>query len=107
MRFLSCEPLLGPVDLTHVRVPSAPSPPFHGNALHEYRGFRHRIDWVIVGGESGTGARPMHEDWVRGLRDQCAAAAVPFFYKQRVDGGLKISLPTLDGVRHAAFPEGR
>ena len=40
------------------------------------------IGWVIVGGESGHGARAMHIDWVRGIRDQCAAAAVPFFFKQ-------------------------
>lgn len=41
-----------------------------------------KLDWVIVGGESGTGARPMHPDWSRSLRDQCAAAGVPFFFKQ-------------------------
>lgn len=40
------------------------------------------IDWVIAGGESGPGARPMHPDWVRGIRDQCVAAGVPFFFKQ-------------------------
>src|SRR6185312_17385933 len=40
------------------------------------------IDWVIVGGESGPGARPMHPDWARSLRDQCHAAGVPFFFKQ-------------------------
>ncbi len=64
LRFLSCEPLLGPVDIrwTEVCVPS--------------------IDWVIAGGESGPGARPMHPDWVRSLRDQCATAGVPFFMKQ-------------------------
>lgn len=40
------------------------------------------LDWVIVGGESGHGARPMHPDWARSLRDQCEAAGVPFFFKQ-------------------------
>ncbi len=40
------------------------------------------LDWVIVGGESGPGARPMHPDWARSLRDQCVDAAVPFFFKQ-------------------------
>jgi hypothetical protein len=40
------------------------------------------LHWVIAGGESGPGARPMHPDWARGLRDQCAAADVPFFFKQ-------------------------
>ena len=59
IRFLSCEPLLGPLHL-------------------DLSG----IDWVIVGGESGHGARPMQADWARNVRDQCAAAAVPFFFKQ-------------------------
>lgn len=58
VRFLSCEPLLGPVTLAG------------------------QVDWVIVGGESGPGARPMHPDWVRKLRDHCEAAGVPFFFKQ-------------------------
>ena len=40
------------------------------------------IDWIIVGGESGPGARPMHPDWARSLRDQCKAAGVPFLFKQ-------------------------
>jgi protein gp37 len=60
IRFLSVEPLLGPI----------PHLPLDG------------IHWVIVGGESGPGARPMQEDWVRDLRDQCQAADVPFFFKQ-------------------------
>jgi protein gp37 len=57
VRWISAEPLLGPVDLER------------------------RLDWVVVGGESGPGARPMHPDWARSLRDQCAAS-VPFFFKQ-------------------------
>jgi hypothetical protein len=43
---------------------------------------RHGVDWIIVGGESGPGARPMHPDWARSLRDQCNAVGVPFFFKQ-------------------------
>lgn len=66
VRFLSCEPLLGPVNLAGL---------LQGDA-------RVGIDWVIVGGESGPGARPMHPDWARSLRDQCVAAGVPFFFKQ-------------------------
>lgn len=65
--FLSIEPLvedLGTLDLTD-------------------------IDWVIVGGESGPGARPMHPDWVRSIRDQCIAAGVPFFFKQWGEWGTK------------------
>lgn len=61
VRFLSVEPLLGAVDLEL---------------------YLHGIDWVIVGGESGHNARPMHPDWVRAIRDQCIAAGVPFFFKQ-------------------------
>lgn len=68
IRFLSCEPLLGPVDLL-----SASKDPFGGIP---------GIDWVIVGGESGHGARPMAEMWARDLRDQCLRAGVPFFMKQ-------------------------
>lgn len=60
VRFLSLEPLLGPL----------PSFDLTG------------IDWVIVGGESGPRARPMHPDWVRDVRDRCVAAGVPFFFKQ-------------------------
>jgi protein gp37 len=59
VRFLSCEPLLGPLTLT-----------LNG------------IGWLIVGGESGPHARPMHPDWARSLRDQCQLAKVPFFFKQ-------------------------
>ena len=59
-RFLSLEPLLGPLPLLNLT----------------------RIDWVIVGGESGPGARPMQEEWVLDIRDQCNSAGVPFFFKQ-------------------------
>lgn len=67
VRFLSMEPLLGPVDLRQAHFAPVRLP---------------RVDWVIVGGESGPGARPMHPAWARNLRDQCAAAGVPFLFKQ-------------------------
>lgn len=98
VRFISAEPLLGPIDLTRIDV---------GAWLNGYSGrtttendpemkwpllspFKHwpsgyeapGLDWVIVGGESGDCARPMHPDWARSLRDQCAAAGVSFFFKQ-------------------------
>jgi protein gp37 len=80
-RFLSCEPLLGPVDLTNLCSPDANthgwSAIWKGNAIG-----RAWIDWVIVGGESGPNARPMHPDWARSLRDQCQAEGVPYFFKQ-------------------------
>jgi len=81
VRFLSCEPLLGPVDLKAVASP-------HDPYLHcladgvDFDNKVSRIDWVIVGGESGPGARPMHPDWARSMRDECAAFGVPFFFKQ-------------------------
>jgi protein gp37 len=66
VRFLSCEPLLGPLDL---------SAWFHKSGLHS-------IDWVIAGGESGPRSRPMHPDWVSNLLRQCQSAKVPFHFKQ-------------------------
>jgi len=86
VRFVSVEPMVGPVDLTAVRIPGAPSPPFQGNAMHSYRGFGERIDWVIAGCESGPRRRPADLDWFRSLRDQCVEAGVPFFLKQAEDG---------------------
>lgn len=72
--FLSCEPLLGPLDLDDLI-----SYAFSGDDWHsKYR----LVDWVIVGGESGPHARPIEADWVRSLRDQCFQAAIPFFFKQ-------------------------
>ena len=63
------------------------------------------LHWVIVGGESGPGARPMDLDWVRRFREQCTAAHVPFFYKQQGsgDGGAK-SRRELDGRTWDEFP---
>lgn len=61
VRFLSCEPLLGPLDLTP---------------------WLSQLQWVICGGESGSGARPMDLAWARALRDQCQSANVPYFFKQ-------------------------
>jgi protein gp37 len=98
VRFLSCEPLLGPIDLCGPIVPGRGRPkltywldgrPGWGPDQTDDRGrvFQEltvgpRIDWVIVGGESGRRARPMHPNWARSLRDQCAAADVPYFFKQ-------------------------
>jgi protein gp37 len=85
VHFLSCEPLLGPVALDCV-----PWPPGWDRGIDDISdgidplGFipGPRIGWVIVGGESGPGARPMHPEWARSLRDQCANAGVPFHFKQ-------------------------
>lgn len=86
VRFLSMEPLLGPVDLTEVAVAR---PDLRASVVLDvlrgtggFDGPPGRIDLVIVGGESGPHARPMHPDWARGLRDQCQAAGVAFHFKQ-------------------------
>lgn len=82
VRFLSCEPLLGPID----------SLPLDG------------IDWVIVGGESGPGARTMHPDWVDSICRQCEAVGVAFFFKQW--GGVRKHRAgrTLNGRTYDALP---
>jgi protein gp37 len=63
------------------------------------------IGWVILGGESGPGARPMEADWVRSIRDQCSSAGVPFFFKQWGGVRKKTSGRELDGRTHDEIPE--
>jgi protein gp37 len=97
VRFLSMEPLLGPVDLTEVSDDAtALDPECWGDcACGTLYGFdpgcrrnggdgslARKIDWIIAGGESGPGARPTNPQWFRDLRDQCDAAGVPFLFKQ-------------------------
>lgn len=86
VHFLSIEPLLGPIDmgLCDCDHGSLPAPNNAGGVTcPKCNGTGgHRVDWVIVGGESGAGARPMRPDWARSLRDQCVAAGVPFLFKQ-------------------------
>ena len=108
VRFVSCEPLLGPVDLSpwikprsfddliqldkwnrkaadeskevfglNERTIAVDGKPYKGRFLDP-----EKLDWVIVGGESGPHARPMHPDWVRSIRDQCVDAGTSFFFKQ-------------------------
>lgn len=62
------------------------------------------LDWVICGGESGPGARPMHPDWARKVRDDCDAAGVPFFFKQWGGVNKKTAGRLLDGVEHNGLP---
>lgn len=76
VRFVSVEPMLGAVYLKPWL-----SKPFIQIATEDEK-WNRQLDWVICGGESGPGARPMHPDWARSLRDQCQAAGVPFFFKQ-------------------------
>jgi len=105
VRFVSAEPLLGPIDFTFVGNAKGPSKE-PDDSLHRFDAMTGRalpwagvfgglgvwstnkalpcskLNWVIVGGESGPGARPMHPDWARSIRDQCAAAGAPMFFKQ-------------------------
>lgn len=92
VRFLSCEPLLGPVDLTGFgtaqtywltgRPEWGPEESGGNGYIMQPLEIAPSLDWVIVGGESGPHARPMHPDWARSLRDQCTAAGVAFHFKQ-------------------------
>lgn len=92
VRFLSCEPLLGPVSLEAMKLePEDPLFrywPLSGASLTDgmnepvCQRNAQTIHWVIAGGESGHKARPMHPEWVLSLRDQCQASGVPFFFKQ-------------------------
>lgn len=95
-RFVSCEPLLGPVDLTPWL---RPDPEGTGPSK------RVVLDWVIAGSESGHGARRCDLAWVRDLRDQCSAMDIAFFWKQDADiRGRKIPTPELDGKRWVELP---
>lgn len=85
IRFLSLEPLLGPL---------------HNLMLDE-------IDWVIVGGESGPGARPMSHEWVNDIRDQCVASRTPFFFKQWGGVNKKRTGRTLEGRTWDEMPVSR
>jgi protein gp37 len=110
--FLSLEPLLGPIDLTRLDNGGGETYDALAAAVTTHRGHSFRtsntrpIAWVIVGGESGPGARPMDPAWVRSLRDQCTAAGVPFFFKQW--GGVRKGEAgrVLDGRTWDEFPSG-
>jgi len=78
LRFVSCEPLLGPIDLWGARFPS-PTGGLQG-AITNWSG---GLDWIIVGGETGPGARVCDEDWVRDIWEQCFKAKTPFFFKAK------------------------
>ncbi|MFD9249564.1 DUF5131 family protein [Streptomyces bottropensis] len=79
VRWISAEPLLGPVDLTRYLLA-------HPSGLQD--DWTHGLNWVVAGGESGPKARPMHPDWPRGLRKQCADAGVPYLFKQWGEWGV-------------------
>lgn len=137
VRWVSAEPLLGPVQLDNIEFERGDF--INALDLEEWRGLEDSpevqaspgkgalIDWVVVGGESGPKARPMHPAWARSLRDQCAAAGVPFLFKQWGEwlpdnqnpavapphdpsGAIRIGKKSagrlLDGVPHDGYPRG-
>lgn len=113
VRFVSAEPLLGPVILDNgpgefLRCPScgyAPSDISRHMDHHLCSGSGPGIHWVIVGGESGPGARPMNPEWGRSLRDQCVSAGVPFFFKQWGGANKSRAGRLLDGRTWEEYPQ--
>lgn len=107
VRFLSCEPLLGPIDLRGVLDANVHCAAcgLLSSAVWSCTCSCHNagLDWVIVGGESGGGHRPIDVDWARVLRDQCAGAGIAFFYKQG-SGPRPGMHRELDGKVHEAMP---
>lgn len=117
VRFISAEPLLGPLNIFGVD---------HGTHKRDWDGAdwicldcstneqqvawriaddrNPGVDWVIAGAESGPGARPMNVDWVRSLRDQCVRVGAAFFYKQDAINGKKVPTPELDGKVWVEMP---
>lgn len=106
VRFLSMEPLLGPVDLAQ----ASGRHWWTDEGGAQDREVPREIDWVIAGGESGASARPMHPQWVRSLRDQCSAEGVPFLFKQWGEWAPILSgtafHPSVDGAYYAPRANG-
>ena len=96
---VSVEPMLEAVNLN----PYLPILVETINGLREWNSSP-MLDWVICGGESGPGARPMDLDWARDLRDQCQTAGVPFFLKQAHINGKLVKMPKLDGEEWRQWP---
>jgi len=109
VRFVSAEPLLGPVALRRIALRRGVLDALTGDVIDPadgaiYAAAPASLDWVITGAESGPGARPMDHDWVRALRDQCTATGTAFFYKQDANKGKKIPTPELDGRTWTQMP---
>lgn len=107
VRFLSCEPLLGPLRLENVRcgcdgASSIVCTRCNGRGLLDT--LRSGISWVIAGGESGPKHRPLDPDWARSLRDQCEASGVAYFFKQWGGRTPKAGGRLLDGREWSEFP---
>ena len=123
-RGISAEPLLGPIDFAAIdrtgryRIDALRGREIDDGCFHERRDEKMaKLDWIIVGGESGSRARPMHLQWARDIRDQCAAAGVSYHFKQNgefIHGGeiqqyrvgKKEAGRLLDGMEHNGMPPG-
>jgi protein gp37 len=109
IRFISAEPLLGPIRLDRL-IREEFGNAFVDDALTGFISngcggtYRAKLDWVIAGAESGHGARDCSVDWVRAMKDQCVVAGVPFFWKQHAKNGKKIPTPELDGRQWIEMP---
>ena len=101
VRFLSCEPLLGPVDVSRWLLAGFPA---HIDRDGRAHGAPLNIHWLIAGGESGGHARPMHPAWARSLRDQCQAAGVAFHFKQHGEWMSEAAIPH-DAPANSVEPE--
>lgn len=119
IRFISAEPLLGPIDFTMLNLGQEQGQlgtfdqyldalnGTHCDGMGFERGIKQHIDWVIAGAESGHGARLSDETWIRSIKDQCVRSGVSFFYKQWAVNGRHVPTPELDGQRWMQFPEVR
>jgi protein gp37 len=110
VRWVSAEPLLGPIDFTRIAHENDQTDHYYhaldGYVIDGSQSQTAQIDWIVVGGESGPGARPMHPEWARSIRDQCAASYVPFYMKQ-MGGVAKSQMPTIpDDLMVRDFPKG-
>jgi protein gp37 len=106
VRFLSCEPLLGPINLNPWLWEDCPSECVSaGHALEVHRMRTGNLDWVITGGESGPNFRPTDPEWFQQIRDQCVEAGVAYLHKQ--NGGIrpKANGRELDGRTWDQYPE--
>lgn len=102
VRFLSCEPLLGPLNLDKWLWNNDPCTPGLDDGCPDSPTYW--LDWIITGGESGTGHRPCNPDWVRSIRDQCLDGHVAFFHKQWGGHTPKAGGRLLDGIEWNEMP---
>ncbi len=111
VRWISAEPLLGPIDLTQIAFGRPQQPDMTIDALNQRYGVpgawhaptSARLSWVVCGGESGPNARPMHPHWARTLRDQCVEAGVAFHFKQHGEWGPTAEVITAKDPRTIAM----